>query len=208
MSARLVPLGVLAALLAASAASAHTTAPVAGGAYCVTAGNLNEPVTTYVKTGLELIIREGLGAGTCASDDRGADVTGAHESLEATLIAPSGAELTQALQPQFGTVGRYTFEEPYVLTEPGEYHVHVTGTLGDQAVDETILVGSGPVPDWSDHTFPALGLPTMQEIDGRLSALEAHMHEGDDEDSSIPGIGVLWVMTIAMVGAAMLYQRR
>jgi hypothetical protein len=204
--ARTLPLVLLAALVAAPAASAHTTAPAADGAYCVTAGNLNEPVTTYVKTGLDLTIRAGLGAGTCSSADRGAEVAGAHESLQVTLLAPNGAELSQTLQPQFGSVGRYTFDEPYVLTETGEYFVHVTGTLGDDEIDVSVLVGSGPIPAFEDLTFPAAGLPSLQEIETRLAALEAHTDE--DEESSMPSPGVLWTVAVALVGAALLYQRR
>lgn len=190
------------------AGEAHTTQPAADGTHCITAGNLNEPITTYVKTGLDLIVRESLGAGTCDSGDRGDEVAGAHETLEAVLMAPNGAELKQDLRVQHGAVGRYSFTEPYILTEPGEYFVHVTGTLGGIAVDETILVGSGPVPAWGDHTFPAAGLGDPEDIESRVAALEAMALEHmPSEGETTPGLGVLALLGTVLVAAALVYNR-
>ncbi|MBW3582821.1 MAG: septum formation initiator family protein [Euryarchaeota archaeon] len=160
-------------------AIAHATAPTDDGRFFITVGNQNEPVTTWTKTGLDLIIREN------ESGERGAEVPDLHRTLSATLISPGGEEMRMDLKTQFREVGRYEFTEPYVLTEAGQYRLRLVGEIDVTTVDGIYDV-SRPVPSWSEITFPAEAkTPTeleaendalRQEIDdleARLSTLES-----------------------------------
>ena len=50
--------GLLIVAALAGTASAHSVNPTSDGKYDLIVGNLNEPTTTYMKTGLDLIIQD------------------------------------------------------------------------------------------------------------------------------------------------------
>jgi len=77
-----VLLAVLTLVLVVPAALGHATYPTDDGRFLITVGNLGEPVYTYQKSGLDLIIREN-------TTDR-AEVPGVDATLNATLVAPGG----------------------------------------------------------------------------------------------------------------------
>lgn len=167
--ARRAALGLIlvSALLIVPAVQAHTTVGTPDGKYFLTVGNANEPVTTYVKTGLELTLTRN------ETGTRGAQVPGQHLNMTATLISPSGKERSMPLRTQFGSVGVYNFDKPYILTEPGEYFLRVGGNIeGNPVSISKTLVGSGPVPAWEDAVFPA-ELMTPEQVEARLKQLEA-----------------------------------
>lgn len=194
------------ALTLAPTASAHTTVDTDDGRFFITAGNQNEPILTYTKTGLDLIVRENV------SGERGDEVPDLHRTLEVTLIAPNGDQMTMDLKTQFREVGRYEFVEPYVLTQPGEYFAQVTGEIDGTPVDQRILLGSGPVPAYDDLTFPH-DVQTLQGLQERIAQLETEVTALQDEvdamkkaqadaganEASAPGPVALGVVALAAV---------
>lgn len=199
-------------LLFVPTATAHTTVGTADGKYLVTAGNLDEPVTTFTKTGLDLIIR--------ANQTGNAGITGAHLTLDATLIAPNGEELSEPLEGQFGEPGSYTFEDPYFLTLPGEYFLRVKGKINETDVDLRILVGSGPIPAAEELTFPD-EIQSEKQLQQRIADLEKRLADlqvqvdamGSDAEKkdggSAPGTdSFTMLLLLATVGVVLARSRR
>ncbi|MGB1585646.1 MAG: hypothetical protein ACPHID_01190 [Thermoplasmatota archaeon] len=186
-------------LLAVPMAGAHNTVQTDDGAYFLTVGHRSEPTATYLRSGLDLIIRENN------NGERGDEVPDLADQLQATVISPSGEELSQPLVKQYGAVGRYSFGDPYILTEPGQYQLRLVGTIGDTAVDGLYDI-SGPLDDFRDLTFPRTDVPTLLELQDRIAALEAEhahhaMEEAAEEGEDSPGVGML-ALLVGLVGLA------
>jgi len=214
-----VPLAVLFVLLV-PAASAHNTVPTDDGAYFLTVGHLNEPATTFMQSGLDLSVRVN------ESGERGAEVPDLHQTLSATLIAPDGTEMESGLRVQHGSVGRYSFENPYYLTQPGQYRLRLVGTIGETMVDGVYDV-SGPMQDKRDLWFPDEDVPTGLELQQQAAALQTEVDAleaqvqvlesridametaggGSTTEQGAPGPGGLFVL-LAIVGAALVFARR
>lgn len=195
----LASLTALGALLLVPSVAAHTTVATADGSYLVTVGNLGEPVTTHVKTGLDLLVR--------ANQTGRPGITGAHLTLNATLIAPNGEELSQPLEGQFGKPGAYTFEDPYVLTVAGEYYLRLSGTINQTQADfDRILVGSGPIPAIEELGFPD-DVDSPKQLQARIGALEARLASLEEDGAKSeaaadsPSIDpVIALLGVALVG--------
>lgn len=118
-------------------AAAHETrvvGPAGGDQYKVIVGQLNEPVFTDLRSGLDLIVRH-------AADDT--PVEGLENSLTATITAPDGEVRQLTIQPQYGKPGSY--KDDYILTVPGTYTIEVSGYIGSLQVDEAYQVEAGDV---------------------------------------------------------------
>lgn len=190
--------------LAAPHASAHVTYPTDDDAYQITVGQQGEPVYTFQRTGLDLIIRENTTERT--------EVSGLEETLTVTLVGPGGEERNLPIEPQFGSVGRYTFVEGYTLTQPGLYQVRIEGTIRNTAVSGTYDMPHEVLPQ-SEIMFPDEGLPTLKDLRDRNQALEQRVQAleeagsgGDDagRDSPAPLLGVL----LALVLVAFVLRRK
>lgn len=212
--ARLVVLLILLASIALPAANAHTTVTTSDGKYFVTVGNLNEPVTTFMKTGLDLIVRANN------SGVRGAGIGGLQLTLNATLIAPNDATLTEPLRTQFGVAGGYSFNEPYFLTLPGTYYLRLNGRINQTAVAfQQILVGSGPIPSMDELHFPG-NVSTPIRLEERLTVLESETAQLKAEvatlrqqvkgspQSAAPGLDLLGTLLVGLVAIALVRGRR
>lgn len=210
--ARYLLAALLGAVLLAPAASAHTTVTTPDGKYFVTVGNLNEPITTFVKTGLDLVVRANN------SGVRGAGIGGLQLTLNATLLAPNAKTLSQPLRAQFGVAGGYSFSEPYFLTQPGEYFLRLTGKINQTTVNfDRILVGSGPIPSMDALHFPD-SVSTPKEIEDRLAALEAEnaalkadvaaLKANGAAKGSAPGPDLLVLGLVAAIGVFAFRRRR
>jgi hypothetical protein len=82
--------------------------------------------------------------------------------------------VTLPLRAAFGEVGHYIADLMPML--PGDYSFHVTGTIGDQEIDEVFTSADGgfsSVEPASDVMFPAIPLVD----DARIAALEARIAE-------------------------------
>lgn len=145
---------VLAATLTllAQAAAAHSTVHSSDGRYRIVVGQLEEPVVTHAKTGLDLCFTLNNTARTPVSVDTAAfeDPLG-----RVTLVSPDGEELSMPLRAQFGRPGCYQFEEPYVLTQPGQYTVSLRGQLNGTPLDFSGIEAGGAVIDQDEIRFPA-----------------------------------------------------
>jgi hypothetical protein len=89
-------------------------------------------------------------------------VTGAEKTLKAELIYGDQRKAVDIMPiaPPVGPTepGQYT-TDPILLTQPGDYKVHLTGTVNGQPVDATYDLGSDPdmvVAKESDVAFPPL----------------------------------------------------
>src|ERR1044072_8904428 len=171
---------LLALALAATvpAASAHTSVFSADGKVRVVVGQLNEPVSTYAVSGLDVCFQENTTArAPIAGINAGA--------ISATVRAPNAAELKQDLKAQFGRAGCFTFSEPYVLTQPGQYVVDLTASINGSALDGKSGAAGGAVVARSDITFPDSSVPSNAELQGKVAALEARVAtlESEHKDS-------------------------
>jgi len=164
----LMPLAMtaLAAALLLPAASAHTVSVSGDGKVRAVIGQLNEPVSTYAVSGLDICFSDNTTAShpAIASVDLGA--------LTATLRSPGGQTLSQALKNQFGRPGCVTFTEPYVLTQPGQYVVDLGGKVANSTFALTGIAAGGAVVDRADITFPDSGVASNLALETRVAALE------------------------------------
>lgn len=195
-----IALVLLASFLIAPVAVAHNTVQTDDGEYFLTVGHRNEPTATFLRSGLDLIIRENN------NGERGDEVAGLADKLTATVISPSGEELSHPLHTQHGAVGRYSFGDPYVLTEPGQYKLRLSGMIGDTVVDGTYDI-SGPLDKYGDLTFPRTDVPTPLELQERIASLEARIveleaHEREHSNGYTNGPGLILVLG-TIVGLAM-----
>lgn len=194
----LAALVACAAVLLAPSLVAHTSVFSADGKVRVVVGQLNEPVSTYAVSGLDVCFQHNTTARPAIAS---ADIR--PDELVATLRSPDGHELTNGLRAQFGRPGCYTFEEPYVLTRPGQYVVDLTGLVNGTAVAFSSITAGGPVVDRADITFPD-EVASAADLESRLAALEARMEVADDGDGKgapaptaallVVGLGLLAVV--------------
>lgn len=167
---RIVPLAMasLALLLAtAPGVSAHEHYLTDDGEYSLVLGEQNEPVYTYDWTNLDFIVTDN------ATD---APVSGVHETVNATLVAPGGEEHQAPIEPQFGEEGRYAFVEDYYLTQPGQYEVRLEGHINGSSVDGTYDL-PGPRQSMADVGFPAQDVPSLLDLEETNAELRQENQE-------------------------------
>lgn len=205
MALRALALVALFALLLAPVASAHQAAYSVDNKYRFSVGHLNEPITTYVKTGLDLSL-------TLNDASRTAIPQLNPGNLTATLVAPDGNHLSLPLQNQFGTVNHFTFTQPYILTQSGVYHLTVTGLVFGSAVNfENVAVGSTtPVPAMSNVTFPASKVATNLELQDQVTALQARIAalEAKPTAKGAPGVDAMPAMVLLLLATVAVVARR
>jgi MYXO-CTERM domain-containing protein len=203
---RAAALLALALAAAAPAASAHTSVFSADGKVRVVVGQLNEPVSTYAVSGLDVCFQSNTTART--------PVAGVNPgSITAVLRAPNAAQLKQDLKAQFGRAGCFTFSEPYVLTMPGQYVVDLSGIVNGSAISFTGVAAGGAVVDRSDITFPEPSVPSDAELQAKVTALEARVasleatHTSSDSDKKSPAPVAAWMM-VGLAALAATRRRR
>ena len=160
----------LLALIAAGPASAHVVEHA--GPYTIEVGWQHEPTYVGETNGVQVIIHD--------KDDK--PVTDLKEDDLKAVISTGGqqsGELT--FEPGFdpeemeGNLGEY--DAPILPTAPGDYTIHVTGSIHGQAVDITVNSGAktfDTVKGSSDIEFPTK-LPTVPEIVTRLDRIDARV---------------------------------
>lgn len=216
----ILTISLIAAVLAAPAATAHERYISDDGKVSLVLGEQNEPVYTYDWTNLDFIVSEDSENGT------GGPVPGVHERVNATLIAPGGEELSLPIEPQFGETGRYEFAEGYYLTQPGQYEVRLEGSINGTDVTGTYKL-PGPRQSMADKGFPAEEVPTLLDLQSQLEGLSGEDEENQQlkqqvsqleqrvatleaqqtEENGAPGPGPLVAMA-ALVGVALVALRR
>jgi hypothetical protein len=153
-------------LLLAVPASAHESREV--GEYEFVVGWYDEPVYTGGKNGPEVFISE-LESGDPITEKLPVE-------LECEVIF--GEESTAVtMEPAFDDPSH--FEAHVAPTRPGEYTFHITGTVGDQEVDEEFTSGpetfSSPV-DLKEIQFPVQD-PSTADLAERLDQETARAQE-------------------------------
>lgn len=162
----LLATALLAAVLAPTAA-AHTTVFSDDGRYRIVVGQLEEPVITRQKTGLDLCFT----LNTTAREPVSIQVADFQEPAgHATLVGPGGEELSGILRTQFGRPGCYQFEEPYVLTKPGQYTLSLKGQVNGTAIELSGVKAGGAVLDQDDLLFPAAAEPNGGSVEDAKGA--------------------------------------
>lgn len=208
-------------------AAAHERYESPDGKYQIVLGEQGEPVYTYDFTNLDVIVSE---------IETGGPVPGVNATVEATLIAPGGEELSMELEPQHGEVGRYQFADEYILTQPGQYKVRLEGDINGSDVTGEYLL-PGPRDPRTTITFPHSDVKDLRalqqenqdlkeridELETRMTQMEDHMDammEGDTASSDgasdrssqetsagAPGFG-LFAALAALAVIAVVGQRR
>lgn len=105
-------------------AKAHQTIEVGDGAYRVVVGLLNAPLYAGEIEGIDLAVFD-------ANDQ---PVENLESSLQATVISPTGGELSLTLRPQSDKPGYYTGD--FIPSVAGNYEVRVVGFIGEVSFDE------------------------------------------------------------------------
>lgn len=167
------------ALFLVPAASAHTETFSTDHKVRASIGLLNEPVSTYAVTGLDICFTDQNKVPQKNADGKDYVNTTTANLLKATLTAPSGSTHTADLKTQFGRAGCVTFTSPLVLTEPGQYTVAVTmsgaALFNGTTFDLSGVKAGGSVTDRADITFPATGVPDDKVLQEKVTALEARI---------------------------------
>lgn len=162
-------------LLVMAPAAAHEGREV--GPYQIVFGWRVEPAYAGQLNGPEVIISLGHHDESEASDDH------PHDADEMAAVEVSlqvevrfGPEVkTLPLRPVFNAPGHYVAD--LIPTLPGDYSFHLTGTIGDTAVEELFSSADGEfssVEPASDLLFPQ-GAPSNLET--RIAQLEAQIAE-------------------------------
>lgn len=162
MRVRTILITLAALLLVALSVSAHEGREA--GDYELYFGWRSEPAIAGVMNGPEIYVSVHGGAEDAAfPEDIAVDLRAEVRFGDQTTIV--------TFRPAWGETGHYIAE--LIPTLPGDYVFHVTGTIGDTAVDETWDSADGgfsTVEPASDIVFPAVG-----SIDSRVAALEARL---------------------------------
>lgn len=208
MVLRTLLLATLAAALLTPAAMAHTAVSSADGKVRASVGLLDEPVSTYAVTGLDVCFTQE----TTASPRPAVNVANAGNFV-ATLRAPDGSQHTADLEVPFGRPNCLTFAEPLVLTQPGQYVVDLTGSINGTTFTATGVKAGGAVLDRAAITFPDEDVPSDQELaqriaalQARVEALEANAQAAADEGQFAPGAPAA-LLLVALAAVAALRRR-
>src|SRR5262245_35659156 len=110
-------------------AMAHATIDVGDGRYVMEVGFRDEPAYLGLPNALYLKVEEYATGGTQPVDDLAATL-----SVE---VAKDGQTLTLPLVPR----GDGEYEMAFVPTATGDYTFHISGTIGDAPVDESVTSG-------------------------------------------------------------------
>lgn len=111
--------------------------------YTVEVGFITEPPVQNDTNGLRIRVTEG-----------DTPVEGAESTLTAQVIYAEQPRVLP-LVPVAGEPGTYT--SVFIPTQPGEYAFHITGSIGDTAIDETFAPSDAGLPlvaSRLDYEFP------------------------------------------------------
>lgn len=165
-----VLLAAMCLALVASPAAAHTAIYSADDRVRGSAGLLNEPVSTYAVTGLDLCFTQNATATPRPL------VTGFNPgNLTAIMKAPNGETHTTALSVPFGRPNCVGFAAPMVLTMAGQYTLDISGTINGTSFSVTNVKAGGVVRDRANITFPRANVIGDHDAQDRIAALESQV---------------------------------
>lgn len=195
-------LPALLCLLLLPAAQAHTAVESGDGRVRASVGLLDEPVSTYAVTGLDLCFTQNT------QEAPRPPVSGLNPgNLSATLRSPSNESFAAALEIPFGRPNCVTFANPLVLTEPGQYLVDFRGTVDGSPFEARGVKAGGEVVDRAAITFPDTDVPSDAELRDELAAVRAEVAalraDAQDEDrgAPMPAAALLLAAVVALAAA-------
>jgi MYXO-CTERM domain-containing protein len=200
------------AILLMPAASAHTAIFSADDKVRGSIGLLNEPVSTYTVTGLDVCFTQNT-----ASSPRPAVNVGNAGAFTAKLTAPDGAVHEADLEIPFGRPNCLTFADPLVLTKPGQYTVDLAGAINGTTFDAKGILAGGAVIDRGNITFPHTGVLSDVQLAERIAALETRIAtleqdlaaaEADRDDASEFAPGAPAALLLVGLAALAALRRR
>lgn len=162
--------------------AAHETQQVEG--YDVTFGGADEPLITGERTGLEFEI---------ADNETGEPVEGQAETLNVSVDASGSEKTPLEVGAKHGEPGVY--EAPVIFTEPGEYVVHLEGTLDGTEVHTHFET---EVRDRAELEYPGNESKTGEADDDSATETDDRSDESGLESATI---AVAAVGLVAAVGA-------
>jgi hypothetical protein len=134
-------------------------------------GLLNEPVSTYAVTGLDVCFSQNT-----AAPRKAVNVTDP-SAFTVTLRSPSGETHAAAVEVPFGRPNCLVFDRPLVLTEPGQYLVDLVGSINGTTFDVKDIEAGGEVIAREQITFPTR-VSSDEDLEARIAALEADGEKG------------------------------
>ncbi len=167
-------LALLLTLSVVGVSSAHEHIPV--GPYEVVLGWAIEPVIvgqlnaiTIDVTTTEEHEEEGEGEEHEENEEHGEPVEGLESTLDAE-ISYGGQVYPGELEPVFGAPGSYAID--IIPTVPGQYEVHLAGTIGEETVDLVVEPEEVSVADALQ--FPQTAADNLS-LSNRLAALQTNL---------------------------------
>jgi hypothetical protein len=154
----------------AAPATAHVVKQI--GPYSVAIGWVREPTYVGEQNAVQVVIKDSAGnpVSDLSPDDLKVVVSTGNQQSDPMSLAPTFDEDTG-----LGIPGDY--EATIIPTAPGDYTFHVTGTIHDQSVDETVTS--------SDSTFDAVVESTAIQFPSKLPALSGVITRLDRIDARI-----------------------
>jgi hypothetical protein len=187
-------------------ASAHEHREILGGKYEVVVGFLNEPAISGELNGLSLDVMDLTQATPDAEtgEDGPNPVIGLEETLTVDIIFVDQTK-TLELEPRWQSPGSYN---AYVIpVQPGDYALHIYGTINGEAVDETFTPGPetfSVVLDRATLEFPAASASTENGL-----AFGTTMGTGGIDRDDIGGGLVAGALgLLALAGVSQVLRRR
>ncbi len=130
-------------------------------------GFVNEPAYTGQPNGVQLRLLHGGDPVNDAAGDLEVVVSYGDDETDPSPLVP--AFLIEGGKVVSGTPGEYRYD--FIPSQPGKYSFHITGTVGDEEIDETFTAGPETfsiVQDPAEAEFPALDAPSISDISTRL----------------------------------------
>lgn len=206
---------LLAVTLLAGPAAAHQTWYSPDNKVKFVYGNLNEPVYTFQKTGLDVGFFDNATSGPIPNLAAAEGQTPGAVGFRIWLVySGQELELTQGLRAQFGKPGWVTY--PYMLTRPGAYSVRIEGAINGTQLNLTIPPKHDILP--LDSIMWPAKFPTADNESAQVDALKAEVAllkadvanlkvKGRDGGAA-PGFELAGLALLAILGAWTYARRR
>jgi hypothetical protein len=157
-------------------ASAHVQIDVGNGRYTMEIGFRDEPTYVGQPNAIYLHVEEYATGGTKPVD-----------GLASTLKAEVSKD-NQTYEPPLVPMGDGSYEARFVPTETGDYTFHITGTIGDAPVDESVT--SGPQTFDSVQPLTTIEFPRARPDPAVSAAQSAQSEASTARLFGIAGIAV------------------
>jgi hypothetical protein len=146
------------------------------GEYTLAFGWQVEPAYAWQPNGPEVFIETHHEEGEEGHDDDHSEEANPLEGVEINLVAEvsfGDQSMMLPLQPARNEIGHYVAD--LTPTMPGDYTFHITGTIGETAVDVTFNSADGGFSTVEPQTDVLFPLPAGGDLQAQITALEARI---------------------------------